>query len=146
MKFLVPPGHSAGLNRQNINLMSSVLPTHGNLYSEPAATITPAAVGGVRYSHRTGAFLLGLALCAVPVSIAVAEAFLAASLLWRIVELARHRAKLFVPRVFWFWLPWAALEVIVWLRSPGMRAGWGEIRHLLLIASLFSGAACAGPD
>jgi lipopolysaccharide/colanic/teichoic acid biosynthesis glycosyltransferase/O-antigen ligase len=114
--------------------MSSVLPIHG---TAAGLADSETRVGGVRYGHRTNAILLGLALCAVPVSIAVAEAFLAASLLWRTAELARHRAQPFVPRVFWFWLAWAALEVIVWLRSPEIRAGWGEIRHLLLIASLF---------
>ncbi len=81
--------------------------------------------------------LLGIAFCAAPVSIAVTESILVAAMLQRTWALLRHRAKLYVPRVFWFWLAWAVLEVLVWLRSPSMRAGTGEIRHLLLIASLF---------
>jgi O-antigen ligase len=76
-------------------------------------------------------------MCAVPVSIAVAEIFLAASLLFRLIEIAQHRAKLHLPRVFWFWLAWAVLEVVAWLGSPALRAGKGEMRHLLLIAVLF---------
>ncbi len=32
---------------------------------------------------------------------------------------------------------WVALEVASWLQSPQMRAGIGEIRHLLLLAALF---------
>ncbi len=81
--------------------------------------------------------LLGLALAAVPVSIAVTESILLAAVLSRIVDLARQRSKLFVPRVFWFWLAWATLELLSWLRSPAISAGQGEIRHLFLIASLF---------
>jgi O-antigen ligase len=88
-------------------------------------------------SKKLDGCLLGLALCAAPVSIAVTETFLFASVLWRVTELARHRTKLYIPRVFWFWLAWATLEVLVWLHSPAMKAGQGEIRHLLLIASLF---------
>jgi exopolysaccharide production protein ExoY len=90
-----------------------------------------------REFRKLDGVLLSLALCAIPVSIAVTEIFLVASLLWRVSELVRNRTKPFVPRVFWFWLVWAALELIVWLRSPALRSGWGEIRHLLLIASLF---------
>ena len=83
------------------------------------------------------AFLLGLALCAVPVSIAIAESLLGAALLFRLVWLVRHNAQARLPRIFWFWLAWAALEVAVWFHSPDSRAGYGEIRHLLLIGALF---------
>jgi O-antigen ligase len=81
--------------------------------------------------------LFGLAVCAVPVSIALAELLLGASLLFRIFALARRRAELLLPRAFWFWLVWATLEVIVWLHSPDTRIGRGEMRHLLLIVALF---------
>src|SRR5262249_26578816 len=84
----------------------------------------------------TGA-ILGLALCAVPVSIAISESLLGIAILFRLIELIRRRAKLNLPRVFWYWLAWAALESIIWTRSPEPQAGRGEIRHLLLIGSLF---------
>ena len=81
--------------------------------------------------------LFGLAMCAVPLSIAAAESLLASSLLFRVIALVRGHAKLCVPRVFWLWLGWASLEIMAWLHSPDALAGWGEIRHLLLIATLF---------
>jgi O-antigen ligase len=70
-------------------------------------------------------------------SIAAAESLLAGSLLFRVIAIARGRAKVYLPRVFWFWLAWAALELVVWLRSPRLRTGQGEMRHLVLIAALF---------
>ena len=97
----------------------------------------PAHERSLLRSARNPATLLGLGLCAVPVSIAVAESLLAGSLLLRLTALVRRRARLFFPRVFWFWLAWAALELLAWLRSPEIRSGLGEIRHLLLIAALF---------
>lgn len=47
-----------------------------------------------------------------------------------------------LPRICWWWLGWAAVEVISWLRSPQPRAGLGEMRHLLLIAAVFVILAC----
>jgi exopolysaccharide production protein ExoY len=81
--------------------------------------------------------LLGLGVCAAPASIAVAESLLTGCMVLRVIALARHRATVSLPRVFWFWLTWAALEFVAWLCSPDIRAGLGEIRHLLLIAALF---------
>ena len=86
---------------------------------------------------RLAALLFGLAICAVPISIAVAESLLGGALLFRLVAIAGGRARLQVTRAFWFWLAWAALEGAVWLRSPEIRAGIGEMRHVLLMASLF---------
>jgi len=83
------------------------------------------------------AVLLGLAVCAAPISIALCEALLAGSLLFRVTALARRRAKLYLPRTFRFWSAWAALEVAVWLASPDRRAGQGEMRHLALVGTLF---------
>jgi len=83
------------------------------------------------------ALFFGLALCAVPVSIAVAESLLGLSLLSCLIALVQRRATLRPPRVFWFWLAWAFLEVLSCLHSPSIKSGWGEIRHLLLIAALF---------
>ena len=80
---------------------------------------------------------LSLALCAVPVSIAVCELLLGAALLFRLAAIAQHRSQFRVPGIFWFWLPLAALEVTIWRRSPNLKAGQSEIRHLLLIALLF---------
>jgi O-antigen ligase len=87
--------------------------------------------------RKVDAVLFGLAVCAAPVSIALTESLLAGSLLFRGIELARGRAHLYFPRVFWFWLAWAGLEILVWLGSPAMRGGQGEIRHLFLIAAMF---------
>ncbi|TAM84423.1 MAG: O-antigen ligase domain-containing protein [Acidobacteria bacterium] len=81
--------------------------------------------------------LLILGLWAVPISIAVSEFFLTLALLARIVRLARGRDRLVLPRVFHFWMLWAALEIVVWCLSPEPSLGWGEIRHLLLIGALF---------
>jgi len=93
--------------------------------------------GRARLAWNIDALLFGLAACAVPMSIAVTELFLAASLLVYVTAIARGRAKVYLPRVFWFWLAWASLELMVWLRSPRLRTGAGEMRHLALIAALF---------
>jgi O-antigen ligase len=74
----------------------------------------------------------------VPASIALSEALLAGALVFRVAAIRMHRTKLYVPRAFWFWLVWAILELLVWIHSPQRREGYGEIRHLLLIAALFS--------
>lgn len=82
-------------------------------------------------------FTLSLALCAVPVSIAICEIFLGVSLICRLATIERDSSQLRVPGILWFWLPLASLELAIWLRSPDLKAGQGEIRHLLLIAALF---------
>src|SRR5690349_19782836 len=81
---------------------------------------------------------VGAAPCAAPLSIAVRESFLAMALVGRIGSMALRQTGFIVPRVFWFWLLWAGLEIFAWLHSPQPAAGTGEIRHLLLIASLFA--------
>ena len=106
----------------------------------PLGRVLPSAEAMFRVWPRhwhADAFLLGLALCAVPVSIAIAESLLGAALLFRLATLVLHDAQARLPGIFWFWLAWAALEVAVWLHSPDNRAGYGEIRHLLLIGALF---------
>ena len=91
----------------------------------------------VLYRQKVDAFVLGLALCAVPVSIAIAESLLALGLALRLNALVRHKAEFRLPRIFWFWLLWVALEVAAWMHSPDMKAGHGEMRHLALIATVF---------
>lgn len=86
---------------------------------------------------RLDRMALGLALWAVPVSIAVTEFFLAFAVLARIVRLARGQDRILLPRCFWFWLLWAGLEILVWAFSPQPALGWGEIRHLFLLGALF---------
>lgn len=81
--------------------------------------------------------MLILGLWAVPISIAVSELFLTIALLVRIAGLAHGRAQFALPRVFRFWGVWAGLEILVWRLSPEPSLGWSEIRHLLLIGSLF---------
>lgn len=88
----------------------------------------------MRNDRKFDVLALGLAICAVPLSIAVAEIFLCIALLARLVQL---RKGLALPRVAWIWLVWAGLAVIAWLQSPDLKAGLGEMRHLLLIAALF---------
>lgn len=80
---------------------------------------------------------LAAALCAVPLSIAVSESLLGAALLARILRIVQHRADPRLPRIFWYWLCWAGLEVAGWACSPRNRAGAGEMRHLLLLMALF---------
>ncbi|MGH9650620.1 MAG: hypothetical protein ACRD3I_09150, partial [Terriglobales bacterium] len=87
--------------------------------------------------RRIDRVALALGLCAVPLSIAVAETFISVALLARVVRLVRGQAALRVPRIFWFWLPWAGLETLLWTFSPDRAAGWSEIRHLLLLAAMF---------
>ncbi len=77
------------------------------------------------------------AVAAVPISIAVAEIFLAVGIVARIVRLARGQIRLNLPRVFWYWLLWAGLEMSSLAFSPDPAAGWGELRRLFLIAGLF---------
>src|ERR1700677_259274 len=84
--------------------------------------------------------LFGLALCAVTMSIAVTESLLAVSLVFRVIAIVRGRARVDVPRVFWFWLVWATLELVVCLFSSRryptqLRLGEGEMRHLVLVGA-----------
>ncbi len=81
--------------------------------------------------------VLTLALTAVPVSIAATETFLAVALVFRLWHCFGGEARIVLPRVFWFWLALAATEISAWLCSPSLKDGWGEIRHLLLVGSLF---------
>ena len=78
-----------------------------------------------------------LALCCVPTSIAVAEFFLTIAVVARIIFIARGKNRIYLPRCFWFWLMWAGAAVVVWTLSPQPVLGWAEIRHLLLLGSLF---------
>jgi O-antigen ligase len=96
-----------------------------------------AGLTGVRGNRNLAGWIFGFALCAVPVSIALTEILLGGALAVRIHGLARSPVKVPVPRAFWFWVIWSGLEILSWLQSPEIRAGWGEIRHLLLLGSLF---------
>lgn len=80
---------------------------------------------------------LALALCAVPFSIVVTESLLIVAFGARAVRLKQRQVSVGLPRVFWFWLAWAGLEVLSWLLSPEVRDGWSETRHLLWLAGLF---------
>jgi hypothetical protein len=86
---------------------------------------------------QAGRWALGIALCAVPVSIAVSEFFLFAAFAVRIIQWMDGRVKIQLPRIFRVWILWAGLEILSWLVSPELRRGWSEMRHLLLIAILF---------
>ena len=87
--------------------------------------------------RRVDRITLAMGLCAVPLSIAVSETFITVALIARVLRLARGQAALQLPRVFWYWLPWAGLETLLWAFSPDRAAGWSEIRHLLLLAAMF---------
>ena len=92
----------------------------------------------VLWSERNFAALAaGLAFCAIPLSIAATEFFLAVALAFRIRMLTRWRMPVSIPLFIWFWFPWTTLEILLWLRSPDVRAGFGEIRHLLLPVAVY---------
>jgi len=80
---------------------------------------------------------LSAALCAVPVSIAVAESLLAIALVARLAVLIRSHSFPKLPRAFHSWLVWAGLEIVSWLHAGRPASGMGEIRHLFLICALF---------
>jgi O-antigen ligase len=94
-------------------------------------------IGGAWRDGRIDALTTGAAICAAPLSIAIAESFLGMALAARIVYTIRYRTRLRLPQVFRWWSVWAVLEVASWLHSPQIRTGVGEIKHLLLIAGLF---------
>ncbi|MBZ5619366.1 MAG: O-antigen ligase family protein [Acidobacteriia bacterium] len=107
----------------------------GNLIGgEPGIS---AAVRRVVRERGMDALAAGTALCAAPLSIAVSESFLALALMARIAGIARHRAALHLPGVFWFWFGWAWLETLSWLHAQRTGGGASEIRHLLLLGALF---------
>src|SRR5580704_2381125 len=87
--------------------------------------------------RRIDTLALSVSLCSVPISIAITEFFLAIAALAHLIAIARGRASVRLPRVFWFWSAWAALEIASWLHSPETRLGLGEMRHLLLLGTLF---------
>ena len=88
-------------------------------------------------SARLDSSMLILGLWSIPISIAVTEFFLAIALLVRIIRMVRGQDHLTFPTIIRFWALWAGLEVLVWCFSAEPRLGWSEIRHLLLIGSLF---------
>ncbi|HEX3876152.1 MAG TPA: O-antigen ligase family protein [Bryobacteraceae bacterium] len=88
-------------------------------------------------SGNPAAWFLAAGLCAATASIAVSEIFLSAALVVRLWNLIRRREKLNLAPVFIPWSIWAAIELIAWLCAPGPRAGFGEVRHILLAAALF---------
>ncbi len=94
-------------------------------------------IGGAWRDGRIDALTTGAAICAAPLSIAIAESFLGMAVVARIVYITRYGARRRFPQVFRWWSVWAVLEVASWLHSPQIRAGLGEMRHLLLIAGLF---------
>lgn len=115
-------------------------PAHASAaVSIPPTDLTKEEVGWRVFLHdrQIDRLAFALALCAVPVSIVVTESLLAVALVARVLRMARGQASLRVPRIFWFWLSWAGLEVLSWSVSPERRAGWSEMRHLLLLAALF---------
>ncbi|PYV18421.1 MAG: hypothetical protein DMG21_04975 [Acidobacteria bacterium] len=81
------------------------------------------------------ALILGVAM--VPISIAATESFLAIAVVARLIRCWRGEARVAMPRVFWAWLALAVAEYLAWVASPSLRDGWSEIRHLLLVGSLF---------
>jgi O-antigen ligase len=100
-------------------------------------TFLRSNIGGAWRDGRMDALTAGAAICAVPLSIAIAESFLGMALAARIVYAIRYRTRLRFPQVFQWWSVWAVLEVASWLHSPQIRTGIGEMKHLLLIAGLF---------
>ena len=107
---------------------------------DPAKTARMEAVASFKPAwceRRIDTLAAGAALCAAPLSIAVSELFLGAALAARLIYLVRDHNGIHPPRVFWWWIAWAGLEIVSWLQSPQMPAGLGEVRHLVLLAGLF---------
>ncbi|HEY9142255.1 MAG TPA: O-antigen ligase family protein [Bryobacteraceae bacterium] len=102
-----------------------------------AQSLIGAARTFIREARSVDALALAAALCAAPVSIAAAEILLALALVTHLAVSIRSRSLPKPPRVFYFWLIWAALEIVSWLCSAHPAAGKGEIRHLFLICALF---------
>jgi len=86
---------------------------------------------------RLDALALAAAIAFVPISIALSESFLSIALLSHLMQILGRGAAWSVPRVFWFWLAWAGLELVSCAVSPEPEAGRGEISHLLLLGALF---------
>lgn len=100
-------------------------------------TIALESTPSVKAERRIDTLALGLSFCFVPISIAITEFFLAIAALARVIAIARGHASVYLPRVFWFWSVWAAMEIASWLHSPEIGLGLGEMRHLLLLGTLF---------
>jgi O-antigen ligase len=77
-----------------------------------------------------------LGLSAVPASIAVSEFLLYVAALVQLIRLFRRQIRLRLPSCLWFWLAWAALELLMWARSPEPTLAESEMRHLLLVGVL----------
>jgi O-antigen ligase/ubiquinone/menaquinone biosynthesis C-methylase UbiE len=75
-----------------------------------------------------------LGMAAAPTSIAISESFLSIAALLQLVRFVRRTARLRIPRSLWIWLAGAALQIVLWRLSPEPALGWGEIRHMLLLA------------
>lgn len=118
-------------------LKSSTLIADTDRLQQEAETGEHSRFWNVVASARPDSAMLMLGLWAALVSIAVSEFFLTIALLVRIFRLARSQDRLVLPRVFRFWGLWTGLEFLVWRLSPEPSLGWGEIRHLLLLAALF---------
>src|SRR5579863_10027090 len=103
---------------------TSALPTHPLPFSTPR-------------DHRPASLAAALGFAAVPLSIAVSESLLVIALVLHLTRSIRTRTPPDLPRICWLWLAWAALEIVSWLHSAKLKAGAGEIRHLLLIAAIF---------
>jgi len=86
---------------------------------------------------RLGRWPLILGLSAVPVSIAISEIFLSIAFLIQIISLLRRQTQLHWPRCLWLWLVWVGFQVVLWVLSPEPALGSSEIRHTLLLGTLF---------
>jgi O-antigen ligase len=134
LKETIVAGGCEPLAKPEIRVTFRLHPIAGlNWIGMPSWAASPIS----RRDWKPDAFLLGLAISCVPVSVAISESLLAGALLFRFIALARGRGQLYFPRILWVWLAWAAWELVAWLHSPDLRAGQGEIRHLILLALMF---------
>lgn len=111
--------------------------THSESESGSSVPSYKALLSALWRDRRIDTLAMIAAVTAVPISIAVSETLLSISFALSLVRLVRDRDARRLPRIFWFWLAWAALELVSWGISPEPRAGRNEISHLLLIAALF---------
>jgi O-antigen ligase len=108
--------------------------SRGNGISTGEPSRSDANTLGALRLRRLEKWLAGLAVCAVPGSIAVSETLLGSALLLRFWGLYQDHASTRFPRALRVWAILAALETVSWLASPNRPAGFGEMRHMLLIA------------
>jgi len=125
------------LNRMEVGIVMQLAATVGGAIPQNAPIDFRGLCRSLWRRRQIDGLAFALALSAVPISIAVSEGFLAIALLAHLMRIARRQTAVRLPRIFWFWLAWVGMQLLSWGASPEPKAGWGEIRHSLLLGALF---------